>query len=43
VTSEGVGSKQGSVDVVDLVSLTKVGTALAGPQAGGVEIWKVAP
>jgi DNA-binding beta-propeller fold protein YncE len=43
VTSEGVGSEQASVDVIDLRSLTKVGTALVGPQAGGVEVWKVTP
>jgi hypothetical protein len=43
VTAEGVGSEQASVDVIDLVSLTKVGTAAVGPQAGGVEVWKMVP
>lgn len=38
VTSEGVGSEPGSVDVIDLASLTRVATVEVGPQAGGVEV-----
>jgi len=41
VTSEGVGSEQGSVDVIDLASFAKVGTAFVGPQAGGIDVLKV--
>lgn len=43
VTSEGVGSEPASVDVIDLTTLKVVGTAAVGPQAGGVEVWKVVP
>jgi DNA-binding beta-propeller fold protein YncE len=43
VTSEGVGSEPASVDVIDLVTLTKVAAVAVGPQAGGVEVWKVVP
>jgi DNA-binding beta-propeller fold protein YncE len=43
VTSEGVGSEPASVDIIDLVSLTRVASVAVGPQAGGVEVWKVVP
>ena len=36
VTLEGVGSEPGAVDVIDLVSRTKVATADVGQQAGGI-------
>lgn len=38
VTAEGVGSESGSVDVIDLTSLTRVATVEVGPQAGGIEV-----
>jgi DNA-binding beta-propeller fold protein YncE len=41
VTSEGVGSAPGKVDVYDLKALTKVGTVDVGQQAGGIAFWKV--
>jgi DNA-binding beta-propeller fold protein YncE len=43
VTSEGVGSEPGSVDVIDLTSFSRVASVAVGPQAGGVEFWKVTP
>ncbi len=43
VTSEGVGSEPGSVDIIDLTALTRVASVAVGPQAGGVDIWKVTP
>ncbi len=41
VTSEGVGSAPGKVDVYDLQSLAKVGTVDVGQQAGGIAFWKM--
>ncbi|HEX6314465.1 MAG TPA: hypothetical protein VFZ73_06375 [Gemmatimonadaceae bacterium] len=43
VTSEGVGSAPGKVDVYDLKSLTKLGTVDVGQQAGGIAFWKMEP
>jgi DNA-binding beta-propeller fold protein YncE len=43
VSSEGVGAAPGKVDVYDLNSLTKVGTADVGQQAGGIAFWKMGP
>ncbi len=43
VTSEGVGSEPASVDIIDLVALVRVASVAVGPQAGGVDIWKVTP
>jgi DNA-binding beta-propeller fold protein YncE len=41
VTSEGVGSAPGKVDVYDLKALTKVGTVDVGQQASGIAFWKM--
>ena len=38
VTNEGVGSEKATVDVIDLVSLTRVATVEVGQQAGGVDV-----
>ena len=38
VTNEGVGSQKATVDVIDLVSLTRVATVEVGQQAGGVDV-----
>jgi len=38
VTNEGVGSEKSTVDVIDLVSLTRVATIEVGQQAGGVDV-----
>jgi DNA-binding beta-propeller fold protein YncE len=40
VTQEGVGSEPGTVDVIDLRSLTRVGSVDVGQQAGGIDFWK---
>jgi hypothetical protein len=40
VTVEGVGAQPGTVDVVDLRSLTKVASIDVGQQAGGIDVWK---
>ena len=41
VTSEGVGSAPGKVDVYDLKTLTNVGAVDVGQQASGIAFWKV--
>ena len=38
VTNEGVGSEKATVDVIDLVTLTRVATVAVGQQAGGVDV-----
>ncbi len=43
VSSEGVGSAPGKVDVVDLAARRIVGTADVGPQASGIAFWKSEP
>ncbi|HET9369307.1 MAG TPA: hypothetical protein VFO19_03640 [Vicinamibacterales bacterium] len=43
VSSEGVGSAPGKVDVVDLAARAIVGTAEVGQQASGIVFWKMAP
>ena len=43
ITAEGIGSEPGSVDVVDLRTLTRVATADVGRQAGGIALWKTVP
>lgn len=41
VSSEGVGSAPGKVDVFDLKALAKVGTVDVGQQASGIAFWKM--
>jgi DNA-binding beta-propeller fold protein YncE len=41
VSSEGIGAQPGKVDVFDLVSFQKVGSADVGPQASGIAFWKM--
>jgi DNA-binding beta-propeller fold protein YncE len=43
VSDEGVGSQPGTVDVIDLRALQKVGSIDVGPQAGGIAVWKTEP
>jgi flavin-dependent dehydrogenase len=43
VTSEGVGSAPGKVDIYDLNALAKVGTVDVGQQASGIAFWKTEP
>jgi YVTN family beta-propeller protein len=40
VTVEGVGSEPGTVEVLDLASLTRVASVDVGQQAGGIDFWK---
>jgi DNA-binding beta-propeller fold protein YncE len=41
VSSEGVGSAPGKVDIVDLQALAIVATVDVGQQAGGIAFWKM--
>jgi DNA-binding beta-propeller fold protein YncE len=43
ISQEGVGSEPGTVDVIDLRARQRVGSVDVGPQAGGVDFWKVSP
>jgi len=43
VSSEGVGSQPGKVDVIDIAARAKVGTADVGQQASGIAFWKQSP
>ncbi|MEO7456698.1 MAG: YncE family protein, partial [Gemmatimonadaceae bacterium] len=40
ISVEGMGSQPGTVDVIDLVALKKVGSVDVGQQAGGIDFWK---
>lgn len=39
-TIEGIGSQPGTVDIIDLETLQKVGSVDVGQQAGGIDFWK---
>jgi DNA-binding beta-propeller fold protein YncE len=41
ISSEGIGAQPGKVDVFDLGTFKKVGTADVGQQAGGIAFWKM--
>ena len=41
VSSEGVGSAPGKVDVYDLKTMARVGSVDVGQQAGGIAFWKM--
>ena len=41
VSSEGVGSAPGKVDVYDLKTLARVGSVDVGQQAGGIAFWRM--
>jgi DNA-binding beta-propeller fold protein YncE len=43
VTCEGVGSEPGAVDIIDLVTRTRVASVDVGQMAGGIDIWRVTP
>ena len=40
ITIEGSGAQPGTLDVIDLHALAKVGSIDLGAQAGGVDFWK---
>jgi DNA-binding beta-propeller fold protein YncE len=41
VSSEGVGSAPGKVDIYDLKTMARVGSVDVGQQAGGIAFWKM--
>jgi DNA-binding beta-propeller fold protein YncE len=41
ISSEGIGAQPGKVDVFDLTTFAKVGTADVGQQAGGITFWRM--
>lgn len=41
VTVEGIGSQPGTVEILDLVALKTVAAVDVGPQAGGIDFWKI--
>ncbi len=41
ISVEGVGSEPGTVEVIDLASLKTVATVDVGPQAAGIDFWKM--
>lgn len=41
ISVEGIGGEPGTVDVIDLKTLKKVGSAEIGKQAGGIAFWKM--
>jgi DNA-binding beta-propeller fold protein YncE len=43
ISIEGVGAQPGTVDVIDLQTLTKVASVDVGQQAGGIDFWKSEP
>jgi len=43
ISVEGVGAEPGTVEVIDLVSLKSVATVDVGPQAAGIDFWKMEP
>ncbi|HEY4302933.1 MAG TPA: YncE family protein [Gemmatimonadaceae bacterium] len=43
VSIEGSGSQPGTMDVIDLQTLTKVASVDLGEQAGGIDFWKSQP
>jgi DNA-binding beta-propeller fold protein YncE len=43
ISVEGVGAEPGTVEVIDLVSLKTVATIDVGPQAAGIDFWKMEP
>ncbi len=43
ISVEGIGSDPGTVEVIDLNSLTNVGTLDIPPQAAGIDFWKTEP
>jgi DNA-binding beta-propeller fold protein YncE len=43
ISVEGVGTEPGTVEVIDLASLKIVATVDVGPQAAGIDFWKMEP
>jgi DNA-binding beta-propeller fold protein YncE len=43
ISVEGVGTEPGTVEVIDLAALKTVATVDVGPQAAGIDFWKMEP
>src|ERR1700683_2737397 len=43
ISVEGVGSEPGTVEVIDLASMKTEATVDVGPQAAGIDFWKMEP
>jgi DNA-binding beta-propeller fold protein YncE len=43
ISVEGVGTEPGTVEVIDLASVKTVATVDVGPQAAGIDFWKIEP
>lgn len=43
ISVEGVGTEPGTVEVIDLAALKTVATIDVGPQAAGIDFWKMEP
>ncbi len=41
VTSEGIGATPGAVDVINLITATRIASLQAGQQTGGIAFWKM--
>jgi DNA-binding beta-propeller fold protein YncE len=41
VSLEGIGSQPGTVDIIDLGTRQKVASVDVGPQAGGIDVWRM--
>lgn len=43
VTVEGLGAEPGAVDIIELQAFVRVASVTVGPQAGGIDFWKLEP
>jgi DNA-binding beta-propeller fold protein YncE len=43
ISVEGVGTEPGTVEVIDLIAFKTVATIDVGPQAAGIDFWKMEP
>ena len=43
ISVEGIGTEPGTVEVIDLAALKTVATIDVGPQAAGIDFWKMEP
>jgi DNA-binding beta-propeller fold protein YncE len=43
ISVEGVGEEPGTVEVIDLAAMRTVATIDVGPQAAGIDFWKMEP
>ena len=43
ISNESIGATRGTIDVIDVVDKTRVGTAIVQHQPGGIGFWKMTP